>query len=93
MRDAVEARELKEGAEDFVEAVEGRVDLADVLPGIVSMGIPLVISVDLARVLISPRVLIIYYVVYRCTGYFVSGSLGDGGSDVSHFSMWKGKQC
>lgn len=38
MREAVEARELKEGAEDFVEAVEGRVDLADVLPGIVLVG-------------------------------------------------------
>lgn len=34
IRDAVEARELSEGAEDFVEAVEGRADLADVLPGI-----------------------------------------------------------
>jgi hypothetical protein len=34
MRDAVEAREFNEGAEDFVDAVEGRVDLADVLPGI-----------------------------------------------------------
>lgn len=38
MRDAVEARELSEGAEDFVDAVEGRADfaadLAVVLPGI-----------------------------------------------------------
>jgi len=38
MRDAVEARELKEGAEDLVDAVEGRVDLADVRPGIVGRG-------------------------------------------------------
>lgn len=34
MREAVEARAWNEGAEDFVDAVEGRVDLADVLPGI-----------------------------------------------------------
>lgn len=34
IREAVEARELREGAEDFVEAVEGLVDLAVVLPGI-----------------------------------------------------------
>jgi hypothetical protein len=35
MRDAVEARELYDGAEDFADAVEGRADLAAVLPGIV----------------------------------------------------------
>lgn len=42
MRDAIEARELREGAADFVDAVEGRVegrvDLADVLAGIASPG-------------------------------------------------------
>ena len=34
VRDAVEAREFNDGAEDFVEAVEGRADPAEVLPGI-----------------------------------------------------------
>lgn len=33
-RDAVEARELTETPEDLTEAVEGRVDLAETLPGI-----------------------------------------------------------
>jgi hypothetical protein len=37
IRDAVEARELNEGAEDLIDAVEGRVDLADVRPGIVGI--------------------------------------------------------
>jgi hypothetical protein len=35
-RDAVEAREFDDSPHDFTEAVEGRVELAAVLPGILS---------------------------------------------------------
>lgn len=35
-RDAEDGRELFEGASDFTDAVEGRADLADILPGILS---------------------------------------------------------
>jgi hypothetical protein len=34
VRDAIEVRELKDGAEDLVDAVEGRADRGAVLPGI-----------------------------------------------------------
>lgn len=36
-REAVEARNLTEGAKDFAEAVEGLVDLAVILPDIASL--------------------------------------------------------
>jgi hypothetical protein len=49
VRDAVEARELKEGAEDLVDAVEGRVDLADVRPGIVGADWGIVLCNDRIR--------------------------------------------
>ena len=40
MREAVETRELREGAEDFEdtwEAVEGRIDRAAILPGMMNL--------------------------------------------------------
>ena len=44
MREAVEARECREGAEDFVEAreaVEGRAERAAILPGMMNQSRPL----------------------------------------------------
>ena len=37
IREAVEGRESNDGADDFVDAVEGRADLVDVRPGIASV--------------------------------------------------------
>ena len=36
IREVVKTRELSEGAEDFVEAVEGRAERAATLPGMIS---------------------------------------------------------
>lgn len=53
IRDAVEVRELNREPEAFAEAVEGRIDLAAVRPGIASLDLPWTLDLGCASDLLA----------------------------------------